>query len=69
MIQREAEGFVVECDECGEIIETGIHAFYLVAEHIKQQGWNISKEKDGSWTHRCPSCFLEHKNPQNDFEV
>ena len=69
MIQRETNGFVVECDECGELLETDLHEFYLVTEEMKQSGWSISKEQDGSWTHRCPSCFLEQKNPQNDFEV
>ena len=69
MIHREAGIFVAECDVCGETIDVEVDEFYLVPETLKQEGWIIIREKDGSWTHKCPACVAEERNSQNDFEV
>lgn len=68
-IQREDGEFVAECDLCGDMLYTEVREFYLVPETMKQSGWGITKNRDGTWTHRCPQCVREASNPQSDFEV
>lgn len=68
-IQREDGEFVAECDACGDLLFTEIREFYLVPETLKQAGWNIVKERNGTWVHKCPECVKEEMNPQNDFGV
>lgn len=68
-IQREDGYFVAECDDCGETLDTEVCEFYLVPGAMKQAGWEIKKELDGTWTHRCATCWRERMNPQADFEV
>lgn len=68
-IHKEYGTFVAECDGCGSILDTEMREFYLVPETLKQSGWQISKPRDGEWTHKCPHCVLASFNSQSDFEV
>lgn len=69
-LQREAHReFVAECDDCHDLLYTGVTEFYLVPETLKQNGWDITKNRDGTWTHRCGTCWRAAMNPQADFEV
>ena len=45
----------VECDDCGEEIDTGAFDFIDGIETAKEAGWIVLKV-DGDWQHNCPEC-------------
>lgn len=45
----------VECDVCGDILETDTKDFYEAIQIAKREDWLIRKI-DNEWTHTCPDC-------------
>lgn len=52
----------VECDDCGELFESGYGEFRYFIEELKMLGWTMGNVK-GEWWHKCPDC----SDPAEDF--
>lgn len=52
---QDFDNYSVYCDHCShdDLIDEEI--FTDVIQHMKKEGWRISKVK-GEWDHKCPSC-------------
>lgn len=57
--------FVAQCDACSETLETDEDEFYSAVAVVKRAGWEISKDDNGDWQHKCPSC----QSVEKEFEV
>jgi hypothetical protein len=55
MIDRQHGKFLVECDSCDEVLETGTGDFDEAREKLRQEGWKARKLA-GVWLHGCPKC-------------
>lgn len=53
MIQRQKDGFTIECDACGEADDVG--SFSAAWTLFRKLGWAARKNGD-VWTHACPKC-------------
>lgn len=58
MIERQHGQMEIACDTCGE--GTGQQFtdddFTRMVSEAKQDGWKISPDGEGGWTHHCPGC-------------
>lgn len=56
MIQRQKDGFVIECEACGDADETyDVGSFSDAWNLFKRLGWRARKAGD-DWIHHCPRC-------------
>ena len=62
-ISKDKSGeFEARCDEegCKERAYGGVEDdFRRFVQHLKDEGWKISRTSAGEWIHACPSCFPE----------
>jgi hypothetical protein len=50
-----------ECDECGEVLETGDDEFKTALEMAKDEGWYI-RNLNGEWHHFCGrGCYQDFR--------
>lgn len=62
MIHKESEGFIVECDQCSELLDaTHIdrrEGWQELMQYMRQNGWTKMKvsEEDNTWEHYCKEC-------------
>jgi len=47
-----------ECDDCGDVIDTGMEDFYTALAYIKRNGWQTVRVGN-DWEHRCSDCTEE----------
>jgi hypothetical protein len=56
MIQRQKDGFAIECEACGDADETyDCGSFFDAWSLFKRLGWVAIKNGD-VWNHDCPKC-------------
>jgi hypothetical protein len=58
MIDRQKGKFVVECDGCGDTLETDTTQFRAALDKLKEEDW-VSRPKantDNEFEHFCPGC-------------
>jgi hypothetical protein len=60
MMDVQKGDFVVECDGCGEVLETGTSNFEAARSVMRREGWKPTKIGD-VWTHACPGCWRRGK--------
>ncbi len=59
MIRKEDGELICEC-ECGETFPGGTEDnFRTFVQHVRDAGWKIRKDEDGTWLHICPGCQEE----------
>ena len=59
MLDRQYGKFVVECDACGDTLETETKDFAEAREVMQREGWKVRAEGHGRsavWYHGCPQC-------------
>lgn len=61
MLDRQHGKFIVECDACGEALETETADFDEARATMQREGWKIRKIRN-VWIHGCPDCGV----PQAD---
>lgn len=51
-------GITLECDECGEQLSDTFHRddFRQMVSTAKAQGWQVSPDGEGGWSHKCSGC-------------
>jgi hypothetical protein len=55
MMKRLGSDYLFECDECGDVLETGEADFDDAISFMKQMEW--CSRRDGKiWQHRCMGC-------------
>jgi hypothetical protein len=61
VIQRQKDGYAVECEACGEADETyDVRSFSDAWNLFKSLGWRAHNTSD-AWTHKCPACAKERR--------
>ena len=56
MIQRQKDGFAIECEACGEADETyDVGSFEEAWALFRRLGW-AARQSAGVWSHKCPKC-------------
>ena len=56
MIQRQKDGFAIECETCRDADETyDVGSFSDAWNLFKRLGWTARKDGD-VWKHDCPAC-------------
>jgi len=49
--------FTIYCDFCDESEDFDVDGFWSrFIEEAKKSGWTMTREENGEWTHKCPSC-------------
>lgn len=56
MISRDKGEIVFNCDNCSEYFTIDSDDFYDTLNALKKTKWQFQKEKDGGWSHYCPTC-------------
>ena len=56
MIDRQHGKMVVECDGCGEVLETGTAYWNEANATIHAEGWRAEKV-GGDWCNYCAACW------------
>ena len=59
MLDRQYGKLVVECDACGDTLETDTKDFHEARDIMQREGWKIRKEGEGPsgvWLHGCTKC-------------
>ena len=59
MLDRQFGQFVVECDACGDTLETETKDFAEAREIMQREGWKVRAEgqgRDAVWFHGCSTC-------------
>ncbi len=59
MLDRQYGKFVVECDTCGDTLETETKDFNEAREIMQRNGWKIrgeGKPPNTVWIHGCSKC-------------
>ena len=59
MLDRQYGKLVVECDACGDMLETDTKDFHEARDIMQREGWKIRKEGEGPsgvWLHGCTKC-------------
>lgn len=58
MKARVGGGITLECDECGNQLSDTFFSddFRQMISTAKSQGWQVSPDGDGGWTHKCDEC-------------
>ena len=63
MIQRQKDGYVIECEACGDADETyDVGSFSDAWNLFKRLGW-AARKNDDVWTHDCPKCAEKNRRP------
>jgi hypothetical protein len=55
MIDRQHGKYLVECETCDEVLETGTGDFDEAREVMRHEGWKARRRGD-AWLHGCPKC-------------
>ena len=62
MIDKQYGCFVIECDECHEVLETGKHSFPDALRFAAERGWVNHRVSaagmtaaEATWTNLCPN--------------
>lgn len=58
MLRRERGKIVFECDDCGEIMDSGTADFADALEELRKEGWR-PVQREGVWEHMCSDCQSE----------
>lgn len=62
MIQKEKDGYTIECDDCTETQHTHERDFRDALTTFKDDGWVVFKDPDDEeWIHICPKCDTESR--------
>jgi hypothetical protein len=56
MMDRQKGKFVVECNACGDVLDTTHSDFNAAREAMTEENWQARKNKKDEWEHFCPSC-------------
>lgn len=59
MRDRQFGQIVVECDACGDTLETETKDFAEARDIMQREGWKVRAEGQGRstvWYHGCPQC-------------
>lgn len=55
MLDNQKGCIVFECDNCGNVLETGARNFEAARNCLRRQGWHPYKEGN-EWKHSCDDC-------------
>jgi len=55
VIDRQGSKIIIECDSCGEVLDTETADFEAARAAMRDEGWKIRKVAD-VWLHGCPRC-------------
>lgn len=56
MIHRVKGTIQVECDDCGDVLDTDTNDFQEAQAHMRTESWKACKVGD-VWTHSCLACL------------
>ena len=59
MLDRQFGQIIVECDACGDTLQTETKDFAEAREVMQREGWKVRAEGHGRsavWYHGCPQC-------------
>jgi len=63
MIQRQKDGFAIECEACADADETyDVGSFSDARNLFKRLGWAARKNGD-VWSHDCQKCAAKWRSP------
>lgn len=55
MLDQQKGHFVVECDDCGQVLDTQTSNFEAARNLMKREGWRAVKS-GSDWQHFCEQC-------------
>lgn len=56
MLDRQKGKFEVECNACGDTLETDTGDFNKAREAMDAENWKARRNKKDEWEHFCPNC-------------
>jgi predicted RNA-binding Zn-ribbon protein involved in translation (DUF1610 family) len=59
MIHRIHNQIEFECDDCGELLDTGATEWTDAMRAMKIDGW-VSRKNGNQWEHYCEACEWKH---------